>query len=416
MSTVHLFSQVASLIDRTIVVSAAKKRHTDKYCQTLDTWTHLIALLFCHMADCQSLRDICKGLQGIRGGLNHLGIQKAPSRNALSHQNAKRDAMVFRDIYQFLHKRLGQQAFTCRFREGIKASRIMLLDSSVITLCLSMFNWAHYSEEKGAIKLHTLFSLNDFLPIDVHVSDGKMSDNIGAYHLMPPGRSIIVADRGYDDTELWRDWDSRGISFVVRLRKDIKFTRKEAFSQPDDREQDILVDEAIELIGDDTSKNYPHPLRRVVVYRPYDSSRRKSGQTAEATDIPEHTIELITNNAYWEADTISALYKARWQIESFFKTIKQHLRIKTFIGTNKNAVMCQIWTAMIAILLLQYLRSKAKYDWHMSNLVTFIRIHLMSYIDLWVWINQQEDRVHSPPKLTEICIQGGFEKAPFRKA
>lgn len=134
MSTVHLFSQVASLIDRTIVVSAAKKRHTDKYCQTLDTWTHLIALLFCHMADCQSLRDICKGLQGIRGGLNHLGIQKAPSRNALSHQNAKRDAMVFRDIYQLLHKRLGQQAFTCRFREGIKASRIILLDSSVITL------------------------------------------------------------------------------------------------------------------------------------------------------------------------------------------------------------------------------------------------------------------------------------------
>ncbi|MBQ3526214.1 MAG: transposase [Akkermansia sp.] len=97
---------------------------------------------------------------------------------------------------------------------GIKASRITLLDSSVITLCLSMFNWAHYSEEKGAIKLHTLFSLNDFLPIDVHVSDGKMSDNIGAYHLMPPGRSIIVADRGYDDTELRRDWDSRGISFA----------------------------------------------------------------------------------------------------------------------------------------------------------------------------------------------------------
>ena len=402
MGTVHLFSQVASLIGRNLVDFAAKKRHTDKYCQTLNTWTHLIALLFCHMADCQSLRDICKGLQGIRGGLNHLGIQKTPSRNALSHQNAKRDALVFRDIYRLLHKRLGQQTFTCRFREGIKASRIMLLDSSVITLCLNIFNWAHYSEEKGAIKLHTLFSLNDFLPIDVHVSDGKMSDNIGAYHLMPPGRSIIVADRGYDDTQLWRDWDSRGISFVVRLRKDIKFIRKEAFAQPDDREQDILVDEAVRLVGDDTSKNYPHPLRRVVVYRPYDSSRRKSGQTADDTEAPEHTIELITNNAYWEAGTISALYKSRWQIESFFKTIKQHLRIKTFIGTNKNAVMCQIWTAMIAILLLQYLKNKAKYDWHMSNLVTFIRIHLMSYIDLWNWMNQLVDKAHSPPKFAQI--------------
>lgn len=109
MSTVHLFSQVASLIGRTMVDFAAKKRHTDKYGKTLNTWTHLIALLFCHMADCQSLRDICKGLQGIRGGLNHLGIQKAPSLNALSHQNAKRNAMVFRDIYQLPHKRLGQQ-------------------------------------------------------------------------------------------------------------------------------------------------------------------------------------------------------------------------------------------------------------------------------------------------------------------
>lgn len=192
-------------------------------------------------------------------------------------------------------------------------------------------------------------------------------------------------------------WDSRGISFVVRLRKDIKFTRKEAFPQPDDREQNILVDEAIELTGEATTRKYPNLLRRVVVYRPYDSSRRKSAQPADATDEPEHTIELITNNAYWDADTISALYKARWQIESFFKTIKQHLRIKTFIGTNKNAVMCQIWTAMIAILLLRHLKNKAKYDWHMSNLVTFIRIHLMSYIDLWTRINQLADRAHSPP-------------------
>lgn len=188
----------------------------------------------------------------------------------------------------------------------------------------------------------------------------------------------------------------------MRLRKDIKFIRKEAFPQPDDREQDILVDEAIELTGDATTKNYPNLLRRVVVYRPYDSSRNKSGQNEGEFSAPEHTIELITNNAHWEADTISALYRSRWQIESFFKTIKQHLRIKTFIGTSKNAVMCQIWTAMIAILLLQYLKNKAQYDWHMSNLVTFIRIHLMSYIDLWTWMNQLVDKAHSPPKCTQI--------------
>ncbi len=145
-------------------------------------------------------------------------------------------------------------------------------------------------------------------------------------------------------------WDSRGISFIVRLRKDSKITRKDAFPQPDDREQDILVDEAIELIGDDTSKKYSHPLRRVVVYCPYDSSRRKSGQAATTPAEPEHTIELITNNAHRESDTISALYKSRWQIEGFFMTI---------IEMNKSAVMCQIWTAMIAILPLQYLKFRA---------------------------------------------------------
>ena len=397
MSTVHLFSQVASLIPPELVNSAVKKHKSDKYCKTLNTRTHLISLLFCHMADCQSLRDICKGMKAIRGGLNHLGIEKAPSRNALSHQNATRDAAVFRDIYKSLHRQLGQHDYTGSFRQNIRAARILLLDSSHITLCLNLFNWAHYSEEKGAIKLHTLFSLNDFLPIDVYVSDGKMSDNLGAYHLMPRGRSIIVADRGYDDSQLWRDWDSRGITFVVRLRKDIKFTRLAAFEQPEDKEQDILVDEAIQLIGDDTAQNYPHPLRRVVVYRPYDSSRGQKDTMESTNGTPEHTIELVTNNAHWDAETISSLYKARWQIESFFKTIKQHLRIKTFIGTNKNAVLCQIWAAMIAILLLQYLKNKAKHDWHMSNLVTFIRIHLMSYIDLWDWINQRFETAHSPP-------------------
>ncbi len=144
-------------------------------------------------------------MRAIRGGLNHLGIRRAPSRNALSYRNANRDALVFREIYWRLHQQLGQYPYTVCFSQGTKDSRIMLLDSSVITHCHSPFNWVHDSEQKSTIKLHTLFSINDFLPIDVHVSDGKMSDNIEAYHLTPPRRGIIVADRGYDDSQLWRD-------------------------------------------------------------------------------------------------------------------------------------------------------------------------------------------------------------------
>ena len=356
-------------------------------------------MLFCQLADCQSLRDISHGMAGISKQLNHLGIRKAPSRNALSHQNRKRDPDVFRRIYIDLRKKLlGQQTFVCRFRHNIKASRVKLLDSSTITLCLKYFNWAHYREEKGAIKLHTLFSLNDFLPIDIHISDGKEGDNIGAYHVMPGARSIVVADRGYDDSELWKDWDSRGVTFVVRLRKDILFERNEEFPQPDDREQQILVDELISLTGDETSVQYPRQLRRVVVYAPFDTTRKKQPSETTTKEPAEQVVELVTNNTTWDAETVSELYLSRWRIEPFFKLIKQNLRIKTFVGTSPNAVRTQVWTAMIAILLLQHLRNKSSYAWHMSNLVMFIRIHLMSHIDLWIWLNQFEASGVSPPK------------------
>ncbi len=161
--------------------------------------------------------------------------------------------------------------------------------------------------------------------------------------------------------------------------------------------RDILADEAIRLIGDDTSDQYPYPLRHVVVYRPYDASHRRNRQPESVPDAPEQVIELVTNKAHWDAETVSALYKSRWRIESFFKMIKQRLRIKTFIGTNRNEVMSQIGTAMIVVLLLLHLKNKSNQEWHMSNLVTFIRIHLMSYIDMWEWLKQRFEESHSPP-------------------
>lgn len=200
---------------------------------------------------------------------------------------------------------------------------------------------------------------------------------------------------------------------MVRLRRDIKFDRLEAFEQPDDKEQDILVDETIRLTGDDTSKQYSRPLRRVVIYRPYDSSRRKKTTEEGETEPPEHTIELVTNNTAWDAETISALYKARWQIESFFKLIKQHLRIKTFIGTNKNAVMCQIWAAMLSMFLLKYLQSRSTQNWHMANLVTFVRIHLMNYVDLWKWLEHLFEASLSPPDFSYERSHKGLPLTPI---
>ena len=239
--------------------------------------------------------------------------------------------------------------------------------------------------------MHTLFSMRDFLPVDIYVSDGKKSDNEGAYQLIPNKRQIIVADRGYDDSALWKTWDSNGVTFVVRLRRDIQFDRLAEFDLPDDTPQHILLDEGIKLTGEETSQNYQHPLRRVVVYRPYAENQSKRGTSAYShtatADDKEDTIELVTNNTHLTATQVCELYKSRWNIESFFKTIKQNLRIKSFLGTNKNAVMSQIWCAMIALLLLRHLKQNAKFPWHMSNLVSLIRLAMFSTIKLEQWLD-----------------------------
>lgn len=376
MDNLNLFAQIVKLIPRSIVDPIVKKHNGDKGASKLTSWKQLLCMLFCHLGHCMSLRDITNGIRSAGGNLNHLGISGAPSRNALSHQNKVRPCIIWKDLYLALHQHLGQQmGLTARHRglPGVGKRNVYLLDSSLITLCARLFDWAHYSTEKGAVKLHTLFSLSDFLPKYLYISTGTVSDNLGAYRLMPERGSVVVADRGYCDTELLRDWDSMGVCFVARLKKDIKYRRLVEFDQPDDREQDILIDEVVEFVGEQTSRRYPHPIRRVTVYD---------------HETMQEPIELLTNNARWDAATVAALYKARWQIEIFFKMIKQLLRIKSFVGTSENAVCTQIWTAMIAILLLQFIKTKAMYQWHMSNLVSFLRLNLFNKIDLWQWVNE----------------------------
>ena len=367
VDNITLFAQIARLIPRSIVEEAAKKFKSDKGASRLDTWTHLLCMIFCHIGNCLSLRDITNGMRSAGGNLNPMGIGSAPSRNALSHQNRQRNCEVWKYLYKRLHDYLGRQAWGRRIA-GVGKRSVYLLDSSLITLCANVFDWAHYSSEKGAVKMHTLFNLSDWLPQFIHITNGKVGDNIGAYYVLPRKGSVIVADRGYCDTSLLHDWDSSGICFVVRLRRDLHYSRLGEFEQPDEGEQNILIDEAIQFSGEDTSRNYTHPIRRVVVYD------KKTMQ---------EPIELLTNNAKWSAETVAALYKARWDIEIFFKTIKQLLRVKSFVGTNANAVYTQIWTAMIAVLLLRMLKAQSKFAWHMSNLVSFLRLNLFNKIDLW---------------------------------
>lgn len=395
MSKIAVFAQIARLIPREIINSIARKYKADHYCKGLDTRTHLMSLLLAQLADFNSLRDICNNMRGMQGRIQHLGITRAPSRNALSHQNKERSWEVFRAIYMALYKHLGQHLlFERRISlPGIKD--VLLLDSTTVTLCLSLFPWAKYQQEKGAIKLHTLLSLMTWLPLDIHVSNGKKPDNMGAYGVFPRKRHVVVADRGYVDSELWHDWDSNEVTFIVRLKKDVKFRRINEREQPEVIEQNILIDEVIRLDGDETQEKYSKPLRRIAVYRPYEASRkprrREEGKEGQQNERSSQVIELITNNMEWEADVISRLYLARWEIETFFKLIKQRLNITTFLGTSENAVRTQIWVAMIAALLLIYLKKQSGKNWTTSGLASTVRANLMSTYDLNAWLRRQYD-------------------------
>ncbi len=204
------------------------------------------------------------------------------------------------------------------------------------------------------------------LPVYINLSDGNLHDAEAAKQIVLPSDSVVVADRAYIDFENLYRRHTRGSYFVIRLKKSIKFKRLNERKLPENRHDHILVDEYIELEEEKTINKYPKKLRRVVIW----------------DEVNQQTIELITNQFIWTANTISDLYNARWDIEQFFNDIKQLLKIKSFLGTSPNTVLIQIWTAMITILIIKYLKACAKYGWCLSNLVAFLRLNLLVKFDL----------------------------------
>jgi len=372
MVNVTLFSQIMQLINRNLFKKAVDKFKSDKHNKGINSWTHLVTMIFCHLAKAQSIREITNGIRSINGNLNHLGILvKSPSRSSLSYINQHRDWRMFREFYFLLKEMLQAEGYFIRKKFRKIDKKIFLLDSSIISVCLSVFDWAKYRQEKGAIKLHTLLDYDGCLPSYMFITEGKQSDVKHAQYMSLPRKCVVVADRGYQDFKMLSQWKNQEITFVIRLKKAIKYKTERELPLPENKNQHMLKDEIILLTEEDTKQAYPERLRRVVVY----------------DDKNKQTIELITNNLTWTASTIAELYKQRWMIEIFFKELKQHLKIKSFIGINENAMMIQIWTALITLLLLRYLQKIAKYPWHLSNLIAFLRMNLFVKILLTDWLN-----------------------------
>ena len=375
-----MFSQLLSLFPRAEFEKAVRAHRADRAAKGFDCWTQFVAMLFCQLGRAHSLREICGGLASVEGKLNHLGVGDAPKRSTLSYANAHRPWQLFEEVFMQLLGRCQGIASPKPFRFK---NKLFSLDATVIDLCLEMFDWAKFRRAKGAIKLHLLLDHDGCLPCFGVITEGKTHEIRVARTLDWPKGSVVAIDRGYMDYAFLDSLTERDIFFVTRLKGNATPTTEAVLSAP---KGNILSDEMINLPGSGANKREFRLLRRVVVWDP----------------VGQREIVLLTNNMKLAVGTIAAIYKQRWQIELFFKAIKQNLKIKTFVGTSANAVHIQIWTALIAILLLKYLQMRSRLGWSLSNLVALLRLNLFVHRDLWAWIHEP---YAPPPDTPDVAYQ-----------
>jgi hypothetical protein len=385
LSVASLFSQVLSLFPRTEFQQAVKKHHAERHAKGFTCWDQFVAMLFCQLAQAHSLREICGGLACCLGKLRHLGIETAPSKSTLAYANEHRPWELYQTVFgQLLVKCQAAARGKKRFRFR---NKLYSLDSTTIDLCLSLFNWARFVKAKGAIKLHLLLDHEGYLPTYAVVTGGRVNDVRVAQTLDFPPDSVLVLDRGYLDYELYARWTEQGVWFVTRERRNADYRVLERREVP--ARGGVLRDEIIELASEYGQDRCPHRLRRIE----YEDSQK------------DKFLVFLTNHMSFAASTIARIYKDRWQIELFFKALKQNLRIKTFVGTGRNAVRTQIWTALIAMLLLKYLQLRSQRGWSLSNLVALLRWNLFTYRDLWTWLENPFETPPLEPEPQQLALE-----------
>lgn len=375
--TASLFSQLLQQFPRNVFGALVDQHHAERHAKGFTCWTQLTAMLFCQLARADSLREICNGLACCLGKLVHLGIQRGPSKSNLSYANAHRPAALFEDLFWTMAQRfreqgrLGARQHKFRFK-----NKLLSLDSTTISLCLGLFPWAKFRRAKGGVKAHVLLDHDDYLPAYVLLTQAKMHDAKVLALLHLNAGSIVAMDRAYNDYAQFARWTEAGVFFVTRMKSNALYAVVEERAVPQHR--NILSDETIALTGVQGQTKCPHALRRVVVW---DAEN-------------EREIVLLTNHHDFGATTIADIYRERWQIELFFKALKQNLHIKSFVGVTENALRIQIWTALIAMLLLKWLHHVSKAGWSLSNLAALLRLNLFTYRDLRDWL---DDPFHTPP-------------------
>jgi hypothetical protein len=373
-----LFSQLLCLVDRHHFEREVRRWKAERCAKGFSCWSQFVAMMFCQLAQAKSLREIVDGLASCEGKLRHLGLDSGPRRSTLCYANAHRPWQLYEGIFHGLLSLAQSLAPAKRLRFK---NRLFSLDATVIDLCLSLFDWAKFRQTKGAIKLHLLLDHDGYLPVFATVSEGVHHELAVARCLDFPKGSIVVMDRGFIDYKLFAKWTDQGVYFVTRLKKKADFLAYQRRPLP---KGGLIQSDEIGMLNAFVAGGWWRRQLRVITL--WD-------------EVNQRPIRLLTNHLDFAATTIAAIYKERWQIEIFFKTLKQNLKIKTFVGSSANAVRTQIWTALIALLLLKILQFRSRFAWAISNLIALLRWNLFTYRDLWLWIDRPFDiPAESPPQ------------------
>ena len=375
-----IFSQLLQLISRPGFEMAVRKHKAERHARGFSSWGQFVAMLFCQLGGAKSLREITGGLAASEGKLRHLGLPQAPARSTLAYANEHRPWQLYEDVFQQL---LGQcQALAAnpcgKPRKFRFKNKLISMDATVIDLCATVFDWALYRQTKGAVKLHLLLDRQGHLPCYAVITEGKQHEIRVARQLHYEPGTLLAIDRGYIDYEWFANLTEQGVFFVTRMKDNADYVVIEDRELP--RRKGLLRDQVI-CFTKQAGAGRECFFRRIEFY----------------DEEQDRVLVFLTNHLTLAAATVAAVYKQRWEIELFFKALKQSLHIKTFVGTSANALKTQIWAALIAMLLIKYLQLKATFGWSLSNLVALLRQQLFVYRDLWVWI----DHPFQAPELPE---------------
>ena len=372
-----LLKQILDLIPNHLLQDSIRQHQSDKGCSAYKTHDQLVAMTFGQLNKCLSLREISLGLSVDEKFIRDMGIKQSPAKSTMSDGNAQRDWKVFEHLYLGLiayYKNVFQKQPGYKEIQEIEGKSIKLIDATIMSVCLNLFDWAKYRTAKGGIKAHVSLDEKTMLPDIVNITAAKTSDRRGVDNFTYPEDTIVVDDRGYFDFMLFLKRIEDGNIFVTRIKSNTSYQHAHELELPDDKDFEILKDEVIHLSGKQAKETGIDKieLRKIAVIVEETDRKTKKKQVK--------TLELITNNLTWEASTIVELYKRRWLIETFFKLLKQNLQIKNFIGVNENSNKSQIFIALISYFLIELVRRNiSKVNHRFGHFITIIRVCLLQY-------------------------------------